>query len=79
MARARNVLALSTLNYSESLPPVHTSIPGVHIVNSAMICNGTLNVNETIQLAENAAVDFKDLRPGSVEHSVSMSRCAETF
>jgi protoporphyrinogen oxidase len=79
VARARNVLALSTLNYSESLPPVHTSIPGVHIVNSAMICNGTLNVNETIQLAENAAVDFKDLRPGSVEHSVSMSRCAETF
>jgi hypothetical protein len=29
-----------------------TSVPGVHIVNSAHIINGTLNVNETVQLAE---------------------------
>jgi protoporphyrinogen oxidase len=58
VARAKHVLGLSTINYSESLPPVHTSVPGVHIVTSAMIANGTLNVNETIQLAENAAKDF---------------------
>jgi hypothetical protein len=31
-----------------------TSIPGLYIVNSAHIINGTLNVNETIQLAERA-------------------------
>jgi hypothetical protein len=49
------VLALSTLNYSERLPPMTTSIPGIHIINSAQICNGTLNVNETVQLAEKAA------------------------
>ena len=61
VAKARNVLALSTLNYSESLPPVDTSVDGIHIVNSAMICNGTLNVNETIQLAENAAKDFEGI------------------
>ena len=61
VAKARNVLALSTLNYSESLPPRHTSVPGIHIVNSAMICNGTLNVNETIQLAEQAAEAFQSI------------------
>ena len=32
-----------------------TSVPGIHIVNSAHILNGTLNVNETVQLAEREA------------------------
>ena len=50
VARARNVFALSTLGYSANLPEVKTSIPGVYILNSAHITNGTLNVNETIQL-----------------------------
>jgi protoporphyrinogen oxidase len=52
VSRARNVFALSTLNYSENLPPVSMSVPGIHVLNSAHISNGTLNVNETIQLAE---------------------------
>jgi protoporphyrinogen oxidase len=52
IARAKNVFALSTLNYSQHLPNIKTSIPGVYILNSAHITNGTLNVNETIQLAE---------------------------
>jgi protoporphyrinogen oxidase len=55
VSRVKYVLALSTLNYSESLPQMKSSIPGVHIINSAHICNGTLNVNETVQLAEKAA------------------------
>jgi protoporphyrinogen oxidase len=55
VSREKYVLAISTLNYSDKLPPTDTSIPGVHIVNSAHILNGTLNVNETIQLAEKAA------------------------
>ncbi|HEV8725026.1 MAG TPA: NAD(P)/FAD-dependent oxidoreductase [Candidatus Binatia bacterium] len=55
ISRVRYVLAISTLHYSRRVPPMTTSIPGVHIVNSAHICNGTLNVNETIQLAEQAA------------------------
>jgi len=54
LSRVRYVLPISTLHYSERLPPMATSIPGVHIVNSAHIVNGTLNVNETIQLAEKA-------------------------
>ena len=51
-SRAKKVFALSTLNYSKNLPPVKTSIPGLFILNSAQIMNGTLNVNETIQVAE---------------------------
>lgn len=54
VSRVRYVLAISTLNYSSSLPEMTTSLPGVYIVNSAHIVNGTLNVNETIQLAESA-------------------------
>ena len=53
IARANFVFALSTLNYSENLPPVCTSVPGVYILNSAHIVNGTLNVNETIGLVHN--------------------------
>ena len=49
VSRARQVLAVSTLGYSEkSMPTVETSIPGVYIVNSAQIAQGTLNVNETL-------------------------------
>jgi protoporphyrinogen oxidase len=55
VSRARHVVALPTLNYSQLLPPMTTTIPGVHIVNSAQIVNGTLNVNETIHLAERAS------------------------
>jgi protoporphyrinogen oxidase len=53
VARARNVLAVSTLNYSESfMPPVKTSLRHIHTVNSAQIANGTLNVNETLGIAD---------------------------
>jgi protoporphyrinogen oxidase len=58
VSRVRHVLAISTLGYSRSLPPMRTSLPGVYIVNSAHIANGTLNVNETLQLAETA---FRDV------------------
>jgi protoporphyrinogen oxidase len=53
-ARARCVMALPTLSYSERLPPMQTSIPGVYAINSAQILKGNLNVNETIQVAEDA-------------------------
>jgi protoporphyrinogen oxidase len=49
VARARQVLAVSTLDYSSrALPPLRTSLPNVFILNSAQIANGTLNVNETL-------------------------------
>lgn len=51
-ARARYVMALPTLNYSQKLPPVVSSVPGLYLLNSAQITIGNLNVNETIELAE---------------------------
>jgi protoporphyrinogen oxidase len=62
LSRVRNVLALATLGYSENLPPMSTSVAGLHIVNSAHINNGTLNVNECVQLAETAAANFVQQR-----------------
>lgn len=58
IARARYVAALPTLNYSELVPPVRTSVPGLYLVNSSQIVNGTLNVNETVQLATRAAASL---------------------
>jgi protoporphyrinogen oxidase len=63
ISRVRYVLPLSTLGYSEHLPPMKTSVPGVCIVNSAHIVNGTLNVNETIRLAEKAATELSSAPP----------------
>lgn len=55
VSRVRYVLPVSTLGYSTSVPDMTTSVPGVFAVNSSQILNGTLNVNETVQLAERAA------------------------
>jgi len=52
VSRVRQVFPLPTLDYSTNVPPVKTSLENVFIVNSAQITNGTLNVNETVQLAE---------------------------
>jgi protoporphyrinogen oxidase len=54
VSRERYAYPLPTLGYSSRLPSQQTSIPGLHVVNSAQIVNGTLNVNETIRLAETA-------------------------
>lgn len=54
LARARHVYAVTTLNYSDRLPPMVTSVPGLSIVNSAHIVNASLAVNETVALAEAA-------------------------
>jgi hypothetical protein len=53
VSQARIVFALPTLNYSKKVPGVTTSLGNYYIINSAQIINGTLNVNETIQVAEN--------------------------
>ncbi len=61
VSRVRHVMPLPTIGYSTRLPPEDTSVPGLHLVNSAHIVNGTLNVNETVQLAERAARRFAAL------------------
>ncbi len=58
VSRVKYVVAIPTVNYSQHLPSMDTSIPGLHIINSAHILNGTLNVNETVQLAEQAAANL---------------------
>ncbi|HEX6898978.1 MAG TPA: NAD(P)/FAD-dependent oxidoreductase [Thermoanaerobaculia bacterium] len=55
VSRVRHVFALPTLRYSERLPPAATSVPGLHLANAAHIAHGTLNVNETVHLANRTA------------------------
>lgn len=52
VSRVRQVFPLPLLDYSRDLPEMKTSIDGLYVVNSSHIVNGTLNVNETVQLAE---------------------------
>jgi protoporphyrinogen oxidase len=54
VSRVRHVFALSTLNCSQRVPPIETSVRGLFLVNSGQIVNSTLNVNETMRLAESA-------------------------
>jgi protoporphyrinogen oxidase len=54
ISRVRNVMALPTLHFSKHLPPMKTSVPGVFAVNSGYILKGNLNVNETMELADEA-------------------------
>jgi protoporphyrinogen oxidase len=62
VARVREMLAVSTLHYTErSRPPLRTSLPNLYLVNSAQIANGTLNVNETVALANASAAELKAL------------------
>jgi len=60
VSRVREMLALTTLDYSARCRPhTHTSLPNLFVVNSAQIVNGTLNVNETIGLANSAAISLR--------------------
>jgi protoporphyrinogen oxidase len=58
VSKARNVFSLPTLNYSENLPEIKTGVKNFYIINSAQIINGTLNVNETIQVAESKLAEI---------------------
>ena len=73
VSRVREVLAVSTLQYSaQRLPPVRTSLEHIFIVNSAQIANGTLNLNETIGLADQKAIELERyLTPSAVQAATS--------
>ena len=59
VARVKEVLALSTLHYTDTaLPPTRTSLRNVFVVNSAQIAQGTLNNNEVIGLANLKAAEL---------------------
>ena len=57
-AREARVFALPTLGYSESLSSMKTSLDGLFIVNSSYITNSTLNVNDTVKLAQEAVKKY---------------------
>jgi protoporphyrinogen oxidase len=63
VARASNVITVAKLNYSENLPGVKTSIPNLFIVNTSHIKDGTLNVNETIRVAETKLEEILEKSP----------------
>ena len=54
VSRVANVFPIPAIRYSELVPSFDTSLPGIHLVNSSQIVNGTLNVNETLALAGRA-------------------------
>jgi protoporphyrinogen oxidase len=58
VAKAKHVTTVAKLGYSNSLPPVITSMPNVSIINTAHIIDGTLNVNETISIADNKLAEI---------------------
>jgi protoporphyrinogen oxidase len=55
VSRVPYVFALPTIGYSGRLPGFGTSQRGLYVATSAQIVNGTLNVNETLELAARAA------------------------
>jgi protoporphyrinogen oxidase len=55
VSRVPYVMPVPTLRYSERVPQLRTSIPGLYLTGSAQIVNGTLNVNETVMLANRVA------------------------
>jgi len=52
VSRVPHVMPVPTLGYSDRLPPVRTSLPGVSLISSAHLVNATLNVDETLALVE---------------------------
>jgi hypothetical protein len=60
ISRVRQVFPVPVLNYSEGLADMESSVDGVFVVNSSHIVNGTLNINETVQLAEKFYVDLSN-------------------
>jgi protoporphyrinogen oxidase len=57
-AKAPMVFALNTINYSRHLPPIKSAVNGIYYANTAFITNGTLNVNQTIGIANKIANEY---------------------
>ncbi|MEM9342747.1 MAG: FAD-dependent oxidoreductase [Pseudomonadota bacterium] len=59
VARVRHVMAVPTVGYRDIAPPVTTSVPGLYVVNSAQIIDGTLNVDATLGVLDRALPELK--------------------
>lgn len=51
VAKARYVIAIPEMGYSNTLPSFTTSLGKLFIINSSFITDGTLNVNETLKVS----------------------------
>ncbi len=60
VSRVPFVFPVPVLGYSEKVAPVQTSVPGLSVLNSSHIINGTLNVNDTTRTAETFIRDVVD-------------------
>jgi protoporphyrinogen oxidase len=60
VSRVRQVFPLPVIGYSFALASKRTSLDGLYVVNSSHIVNGTLNVNETVQLAEQTYSELRN-------------------
>ncbi len=76
ISRVPYVMPVPTVRYSRALPPANTSSAGLYLANSAHIVNGTLNVNETVMLAERTAreilSDTRTVRSPGSEMEISV-------
>jgi protoporphyrinogen oxidase len=72
ISRVPYVMPVPTLRYSERMPPMRTSVPGLYLANSAHIVNGTLNVNETVMLANRVANELLTGQGGAGERAAAI-------
>jgi protoporphyrinogen oxidase len=52
VSRVARVFAIPTIGFSGTIPPMVTSVPGLHLVGSAQLPFATLNVNDTLGLVD---------------------------
>lgn len=70
VSRARQVFAVPTIDYSLRVPPVVTSVPGLYLAGSAQLVNATLNVDDTLGLADEALAAIAVAECGAPEPAV---------
>lgn len=71
LARVRNVMAVPTLGYGDIAPTVTTNVDGFHVVNSAQITDGTLNVDATLGVVERALPQLLPGAQATIERSAA--------
>jgi protoporphyrinogen oxidase len=52
VSRVKRVFAIPTIGFSDAMPSMTTSVPGLHLVGSAQLPFATLNVNDTLGLVD---------------------------
>jgi protoporphyrinogen oxidase len=67
VSRVPYVFPIPTLDYSQRQPPMRTATRGLFMASSAHIVNGTLNVNETLGLANRLTPELLAPAPASRE------------